>query len=212
MTVQYNPQIALVSPFVIAVYPGSFDPITLGHLDIIQRSCRLFEKVIVVVMLNPGKTPLFSIPKRLEQIRLATRHLPNVEVDSFDGLTVTYARMRQAKVLLRGLRVLSDFEKELQMAHTNKTLSDDVETFFLATSNEYSFLSSSLVKEIAKFGGPVDHLVPPTVALDIRQCFAKTLPTVTLTATETATRMELHSPMEPPRMEGPLPPMETPTE
>ncbi len=130
MTVQYNPQIVLVFPFVIAVYPGSFDPITLGHLDIIQRSCRLFEKVIVVVMLNPGKTPLFSIPKRLEQIRLATRHLPNVEVDSFDGLTVTYARMRQAKVLLRGLRVLSDFEKELQMAHTNKTLSDDVETFF----------------------------------------------------------------------------------
>lgn len=168
----------------IAVYPGSFDPITLGHLDIIERSCRLFDWVIVVVMRNPGKTPLFTIQRRMEQIRASTRHLANVEVDSFDGLTVTYARMRQAKILLRGLRVLSDFEKELQMAHTNKTLSNDIETFFLATSNEYSFLSSSLVKEIAKFGGPVDHLVPHTVALDIRQCFAKTPPSPSLTDPE----------------------------
>ncbi|MBD2001251.1 pantetheine-phosphate adenylyltransferase [Leptolyngbya sp. FACHB-541] len=161
----------------IAVYPGSFDPITLGHLDIIERGCQLFDQVIVLVSTNPNKTPLFSAQKRIEQICLTTRHLPNVEVDSFDGLTVTYAKMRKAGVLLRGLRVLSDFEKELQMAHTNKTLSDDVETVFLATSNEYSFLSSSLVKEIARFGGPVDHLVPQPVALDIHRCYAKT-PTV----------------------------------
>ncbi|NJL35794.1 MAG: pantetheine-phosphate adenylyltransferase [Leptolyngbyaceae cyanobacterium RM2_2_4] len=161
----------------IAVYPGSFDPITLGHLDIIERGCQLFEQVIVLVSTNPNKTPLFSAQKRIEQISWSTRHLPNVEVDSFDGLTVTYAKVRKAGVLLRGLRVLSDFEKELQMAHTNKTLSDDVETVFLATSNEYSFLSSSLVKEIARFGGPVDHLVPQPVALDIHQCYAKT-PTV----------------------------------
>jgi pantetheine-phosphate adenylyltransferase len=159
---------------VIAIYPGSFDPITLGHLDIIERGCYLFDQVIVVVSRNPNKKPLFSIQQRLEQIRQSTSHLPNVEVDCFDGLTVTYARMRNAGVLLRGLRVLSDFEKELQMAHTNKTLSDDIETVFLATSNEYSFLSSSLVKEISKFGGPVDHLVPPPVALDIRRCYDKT--------------------------------------
>lgn len=158
----------------IAVYPGSFDPITFGHLDVIERGCRLFDQVVVVVLQNPNKSPLFTVERRLEQITLSTRHLSNVEVDSYGGLTVTYARMRNAGVLLRGLRVLSDFEKELQMAHTNKTLSDEIETVFLATSNEYSFLSSSLVKEIAKFGGPVDHLVPQPVALDIRQCYAKT--------------------------------------
>lgn len=158
----------------IAIYPGSFDPITLGHLDIITRGCRLFEQVVVVVSHNPGKTPLFSVEQRLDQIRQCTRHLNNVEVDSFSGLTVTYARQRQAQVLLRGLRVLSDFEKELQMAHTNKTLSDDIETVFLATSTEYGFLSSSLVKEIAKFGGPVDHLVPSPVALEMHRCYAKT--------------------------------------
>lgn len=168
----------------IAIYPGSFDPITLGHLDIIERGCRLFDRVIVVVSRNPNKEPLFSIQRRLEQIRESTSHLPNVEVDSFDGLTVTYARMRNAGVLLRGLRVLSDFEKELQMAHTNKTLSDDIETVFLATSNEYSFLSSSLVKEISKFGGSVDHLVPSPVALDIHRCYDKTPLPSALTGTE----------------------------
>jgi pantetheine-phosphate adenylyltransferase len=159
---------------VIAIYPGSFDPITRGHLDIIERGCRLFEQVIVVVFRNPNKTPLFSVQQRIEQIRQSTQHLPNLEVDSFHGLTVTYAQMRKAKVLLRGLRAVSDFELELQMAHTNKTLANTIETVFLATSTEYSFLSSSNVKEIARFGGPVDHLVPPTVALDLYQCYAKT--------------------------------------
>ncbi|MDP5018321.1 pantetheine-phosphate adenylyltransferase [Anabaena sp. UHCC 0187] len=155
----------------IAIYPGSFDPITLGHLDIIQRSSRLFEQVIVAVLRNPQKIPLFTVEQRLEQIRQATKHLPNVEVDSFDGLTVEYAQMQQAQVLLRGLRAVSDFEIELQMAHTNKTLSTQIETVFLATSNEYSFLSSSVVKEIARFGGSVNHLVPPHIALDIYQCY-----------------------------------------
>jgi pantetheine-phosphate adenylyltransferase len=156
---------------VIAIYPGSFDPITLGHLDLIQRSSRLFEQVIVAVLRNPNKMPLFTVEQRLEQIRLSTKHLPNVGVDSFDGLTVEYAQMQQAQVLLRGLRAVSDFEIELQMAHTNKTLSTQIETVFLATSNEYSFLSSSVVREIARFGGSVDHLVPPHVALDIYQCY-----------------------------------------
>jgi pantetheine-phosphate adenylyltransferase len=186
---------------VIAVYPGSFDPITLGHLDIIERGCQLFDQVIVVVLQNPSKTPLFTLHHRVQQIQASTRHLANVEVDTFDGLTVTYAKMRKAGVLLRGLRVLSDFEKELQMAHTNKTLSAEVETVFLATSNEYSFLSSSLVKEIATFGGSIDHLVPPPVIQDIRRCYAKTpLPSVPNTA-EPTTVQEL-----PPEMSHPVNP------
>jgi pantetheine-phosphate adenylyltransferase len=167
---------------VIAIYPGSFDPITLGHLDIIKRGCLLFEWVIVAVLRNPNKTPLFTVEERIQQIRQCTQHLPNVEVDSFGGLTVEYARMRNAQVLLRGLRVLSDFEKELQMAHTNKTLWHEIETVFLATSNEYSFLSSSVVKEVAKFGGSIDHLVPQHVALDIYQCYAQTHPGLIQTA------------------------------
>lgn len=160
----------------IAIYPGSFDPITLGHIDIIERGCRLFERLVVAVLRNPNKTPMFTVQERLNQIRLSTSHLSNMEVDSFDGLTVSYARIRQAHVLIRGLRAISDFEAELQMAHTNKTLSSEIETVFLATSNEYSFLSSSLVKEIAKFGGSIDHLVPPHVASDVYRCQAKIHP------------------------------------
>lgn len=165
---------AFHTSLLIAIYPGSFDPITLGHLDIIERGCRLFERVIVAVLRNPNKTPLFTVQERLEQIRISTPHLPNLKVDSFDGLTVKYAQMQQAQVLLRGLRAVSDFEVELQMAHTNKTLFNEIETVFLATSTEYSFLSSSVVKEIARFGGSIDHLVPQHVALDIYRCYAKT--------------------------------------
>ena len=175
----------------IAIYPGSFDPITLGHLDLIERGCRLFEQVIVAVLRNPNKTPLFTVQERLDQIRISTAHLTNVEVASFDGLTVNYAQMRQAQVLLRGLRAVSDFEVELQMAHTNKTLSTQIETVFLATSNEYSFLSSSVVREIAKFGGSVDHLVPQHVARDIYQCYAKTHPQSTPTKTDRAEPLKL---------------------
>ena len=157
----------------IAIYPGSFDPITLGHLDIIKRGCQLFDRVIVAVLCNPNKKPLFTLDQRVQQIRECTQGLTNVEVDSFTGLTVDYAQLRQAGVLLRGLRVLSDFEKELQMAHTNHTLQDEIETVFLATSNEYSFLSSSVVKEIASLGGSVDHLVPQNVAQQTYQCYAQ---------------------------------------
>ena len=160
----------------IALYPGSFDPITFGHLDIINRGSRLFDQVIVAVLRNPQKTPLFTVQERLDQIRRCTKHLSNVKVDSFAGLTVEYAKLNDAQVLLRGLRVLSDFEKELQMSHTNQTLWNEVETVFLATSNEYSFLSSSVVKEIARFGGAVEHLVPPHSAHEIYQCYAKTHP------------------------------------
>jgi pantetheine-phosphate adenylyltransferase len=156
----------------IAIYPGSFDPITLGHLDIIERGAKLFDKVIVAVLSNPSKQPLFEVEQRIEQITRCTKHLTNIEVDSFIGLTVDYAKLRQAGVLLRGLRVLSDFEKELQMAHTNKTLQDEIETVFLATTKEYSFLSSSVVKEIAKFGGAIEHLVPESVAIDVYNIYA----------------------------------------
>ena len=151
----------------IAIYPGSFDPITLGHLDIITRGSTMFDSVIVAVLSNPSKKPLFTVEKRIAQIKQCTIDLPNVSVDSFAGLTVEYAKMKGAKILLRGLRVLSDFEKELQMAHTNKTLSEEVETVFLATAKEYSFLSSSVVKEIAQFGGEISHLVPSDIAKDI---------------------------------------------
>ncbi|PSO51116.1 MAG: pantetheine-phosphate adenylyltransferase [Cyanobacteria bacterium SW_9_44_58] len=158
----------------IAIYPGSFDPITFGHLDIIERGTQLFDHVIVAVLLNPNKEPLFPVQQRIRQIQDCTQHLSGVEVDQFAGLAVEYAKKRNAKVLLRGLRVLSDFEKELQMAHTNQTLCQGMETVFLATSNEYSFLSSSVVKEIARFGGSVEHLIPKTVAIDIYQCYAQT--------------------------------------
>ncbi len=117
---------------------------------------------------------LFPIEQRIRQIQDCTQHLPRVEVDHFSGLTVEYAKKRNAEVILRGLRVLSDFEKELQMAHTNQTLSESIETVFLATSNEYSFLSSSVVKEIARFGGSVEHLIPESVALDLYKWYNKT--------------------------------------
>ncbi|AFZ47153.1 Phosphopantetheine adenylyltransferase [Cyanobacterium stanieri PCC 7202] len=157
----------------IAIYPGSFDPITLGHLDLIQRGSILFDKVIVAVLKNPNKKPLFSLETRVKQISLCTQDIPNVEVDSFSGLTVEYAQLKQAGVLLRGLRVLSDFEQELQMAHINKTLANNVETVFLATNTEHSFVSSSVVKEIARFGGKIDHLVPGAIALDIYKALQK---------------------------------------
>jgi pantetheine-phosphate adenylyltransferase len=160
----------------LAVYPGSFDPVTLGHLDLIERGCRLFDSIIVAVARNPQKVSLFSVEQRMSLIRDCTQHIPNLEIDFFESLTVSYVASKQGGVLLRGLRVLSDFEYELQMAHTNKSLSPEIETVFLATSNEYSFLSSSLVKEIAKFGGSVAHLVPANVAIELEKCYANKLP------------------------------------
>ena len=152
----------------IAIYPGSFDPITFGHLDIIERSCQMFERLTVAVLKNPNKTSLFTVQERIEQISAVTKHITNIEVDSFSGLTVEYAKLRGAKILVRGLRAVSDFEMELQMAHTNKTLNHGIETIFLATSNEHSFLSSSVVKAIAQFGGQVEHLVPSEVSVALR--------------------------------------------
>ena len=157
-----------------ALYPGSFDPLTLGHLDLIERSARLFDSVMVAVLQNPSKQPAFSLEQRLEQIRTATAHLSGVEVGSFDGLTVDFAARSQAQVILRGLRALSDFEFELQIAHTNHSLAPQVETLFLATAVHHSFLSSSVVKEVARFGGDVRHMVPAGVAEDLTRLFNRT--------------------------------------
>ena len=159
-----------------ALYPGSFDPLTLGHLDLIERSARLFDSVMVAVLQNPSKQPAFSLEERLEQIRRATAHLNGVEVGSFDGLTVDFAARSQAQVILRGLRALSDFEFELQIAHTNHSLAPHVETLFLATAVHHSFLSSSVVKEVARFGGDVRHMVPSGVADDLARLFNRSFP------------------------------------
>ncbi|MFM1811108.1 MAG: pantetheine-phosphate adenylyltransferase [Cyanobacteriota bacterium] len=159
-----------------ALYPGSFDPLTLGHLDLIERASALFDQVVVAVLQNPSKTPAFSLETRLAQISAATVHLPNVEVGSFDGLTVQYARVCRAQVILRGLRALSDFEFELQIAHTNKSLDPSIETVFLATATQHSFLSSSVVKEVARFGGDVRHMVPTGVASDLVRLLNRTSP------------------------------------
>ncbi|MFZ9464340.1 MAG: pantetheine-phosphate adenylyltransferase [Synechococcaceae bacterium WB4_1_0192] len=159
-----------------ALYPGSFDPLTLGHLDLIERSALLFDRLVVAVLRNPGKNPCFSVDERLEQIRAATAHLDNVEAAAFDGLTVAFAQQCGASVILRGLRALSDFEYELQIAHTNKSLAPQLETLFMATATRHSFLSSSVVKEVARFGGSVSHMVPLGVAEDLARLFNRSSP------------------------------------
>ncbi|KZO01567.1 pantetheine-phosphate adenylyltransferase [Pseudobacillus badius] len=147
----------------IAVCPGSFDPITNGHLDIIQRGAKIFDKVYVVVLSNSSKKPLFSVEERKELISEVTTHLPNVEVDSYNGLLVDYAKERDAKAILRGLRAVSDFEYEMQITSMNRVLDENLETFFMMTNSQYSFLSSSIVKEVAKYEADISDLVPPAV-------------------------------------------------
>ena len=147
----------------IAVCPGSFDPITYGHLDIITRGAKVFDKMYVVVLNNSSKKPLFSVEERIELIREVTRDIPNVVVDSFQGLLVDYAKSVNAKAIIRGLRAVSDFEYEMQITSMNRVLDDEIETFFIMTNNQYSFLSSSIVKEVAKYGGDISELVPKRV-------------------------------------------------
>ena len=158
-----------------ALYPGSFDPLTLGHLDLIERGCSLFGEVVIAVLQNPGKSPTFSLDQRLEQITQATSHLQGVTVTRFNGLTVNCAREHHAQLILRGLRAMSDFEYELQIAHTNRSLDSEFETIFLSTAAHYSFLSSSVVKEVARFGGRVEHMVPSVVAEDLKRFFNSAL-------------------------------------
>lgn len=143
-----------------AICPGSFDPITNGHIDIIERAAQLFPKVVVGVLQNPNKKPLFSIDERVELIKSAVKHLPNVEVCAFRGLLVDFAQQIHGNLIVKGLRAISDFEIEFQMALNNKRMSPEIETMFMMTCNEYSFLSSSMIKELAQFGGSIHDLVP----------------------------------------------------
>jgi pantetheine-phosphate adenylyltransferase len=156
---------------VIAIYPGSFDPFTNGHLDLIERSTHLFDKLIVAILRNEEKRPLFTLEERQEMLRQVLRGYPNVEVDSFDGLLVDFAARRQASVILRGIRAISDYEYELQMALMNRRLRPQIETVFLMAGEAYSFISSRLVKEVAALGGNISGLVPPLVEERLRRKF-----------------------------------------
>ena len=146
-----------------AIYPGSFDPVTNGHIDIIERAANLFDEVIVAVSNNIEKSPMFTICERAEMLLSACNHLPNVVVDGFDGLLVRYAEEKGAIAIVKGLRALSDFEFEFEMALMNRRLENRIETVFMMTNAEYSYLSSSIIKEVARFGGPVTGLVPLVV-------------------------------------------------
>lgn len=147
-----------------AIYPGSFDPVTLGHYDIIERSSRIFDRVIVGVLCNSAKTPLFTTDERVEMLRYVTAELPNVTVLSFDGLLVDFARQQSADVIVRGLRAVTDFEYELQMAQMNRVIAPEVDTLFLTTNLKYAYLSSSMVKEVARYGGDISEFLNSRIA------------------------------------------------
>lgn len=146
------------------IYPGSFDPITYGHIDIIERASKIADKLIVAVLDNHDKNSLFSVEERLEMIKESIKNYKNIEVESFDGLLVDYAKKKNAKIVIRGLRAVTDFEYELQMAQTNRELYNEIDTVFLLTNLKYSYLSSSVVKQVASFGGDVSKFVTPFVA------------------------------------------------
>lgn len=156
----------------IAIYPGSFDPITKGHLDVLKTGAGIFDKVIIAVSKNGAKTGFLNIEQRVELIKLAVVDMPNVEVDSFEGLTINYAREKGASILLRGLRAVSDFEYEMQLSQANSALSEDIKTVFLITKPKYNFISSSTVKEIFLMGGDISKFVPSCVN-EYLQMFAK---------------------------------------
>jgi pantetheine-phosphate adenylyltransferase len=153
---------------VVAIYPGSFDPLTNGHVDIIQRGSRFFDRIVIGILLNLEKSPLFTVPERVSIAREVFREWPNVEVDTFDGLLVDYARRKGASVIVRGLRAVSDFEYEMQMALMNRRLNQDVETVFMMPAEPYTYVSSRLVKEVVALGGTVHGLVPEVVETRLR--------------------------------------------
>lgn len=153
----------------IGVYPGSFDPVTNGHLDIIERASKLFDKLIVGVGVNNNKKSLFSVEKRLEFIEVSCKGIPNVEVDSFSGLLIEFMREKNANTIVKGLRAISDFEYEFQMALMNRKLNPEIETIFMMTNSKYSYLSSSLIKEVAGFGGCVRGLIPEVVEKELHK-------------------------------------------
>ena len=152
-----------------AIYPGSFDPVTLGHLDIIRRSSRLVDHLIVGVLNNNAKMPLFSVEERVKMLEEVTKDFPNVKIIPFEGLLVEFAKQMDAKVIVRGLRAITDFEYELQMSQTNHKIEPEIETLFLTTSLEFSFLSSTTVKEVASFGGDITQFVPEVIVKKIKE-------------------------------------------
>jgi pantetheine-phosphate adenylyltransferase len=156
----------------IAVYPGSFDPVTYGHLDIIKRASQICDHLIVAVLNNTSKTSLFTLEERIALLKEVTKDLPNVEIDGFRDLLIRYMKSKNARVIIRAIRSVSDYEYELQLATLNRKLGEDVETLFMTSSPEYSYLSSSVVREIASFNGPVDELVPEVVEKALRQKFS----------------------------------------
>ncbi len=153
----------------IAVYPGSFDPVTFGHLDVIKRARKIVDLLYVAVTENPVKEPIFSVPERVELLKEVTRDIDGVKIDRFDGLLIHYANKINAEAIIRGLRAVSDFEYEFQMALTNRKLSDNIETIFMMPSESYSYLSSTMIKEIAKLGGDLSHFVPQVVIEKIKK-------------------------------------------
>ena len=164
-----NASEAVVRDRVVAIYPGSFDPITNGHLDLIDRASRLVERLIVAILSNSSKHPLFSVAERTEMLREATAGFSNVEIDSFDGLLVDYAARRNANVIVRGIRAISDYEHELQMTLMNRRLRPQIDTIFLMAGEAYSFISSKMVKEVFSLNGSVSGLVPKPVEARLRQ-------------------------------------------
>ena len=147
-----------------AVYPGSFDPVTLGHIDIIERAAEIVDELIVGVLINKGKNPLFSVQERVNMLQIVTRDMPNVTVQSFDGLLVDFLKSRDAEFVIRGLRAITDFEYELQMAQTNRIMSPNTDTIFLTTNLEYAYLNSTTVREVASYGGDISKFVPDFIA------------------------------------------------
>ena len=150
-----------------AVYPGSFDPVTKGHLDIIERAAALVDELIVGVLNNSGKTPLFSVEERVNMLIDVTRHIPNVRVESFSGLSVEFVRQCDASFIVRGLRAITDFEYELQMAQTNRSIDHGIDTLFFTTALNYAYISSTIVKEVASYGGDISGFVPPQIVNQI---------------------------------------------
>ncbi len=159
-----------------AICPGSFDPVTLGHIDIIERAARTFDEVVVAVLTNPRKAPLFTVEERLEMLREATKHIPNVTVAAAGGLLVDFARQQGCRVIVKGLRPIQDFEYEWQMGAVNRQLDENIETCFFMSRIEYAHLSSSIVRELAYFGRPTEGLVPPFTAKRLREKFGHIQP------------------------------------
>ncbi len=155
----------------IAIYPGSFDPVTYGHLDILERGLALFDKVIVAILINPQKKALFTVDERLEMLKASLEAFPNVEIDTFKGLLIDYAVQKKAQAIIRGMRAVSDFEYEFQMALMNRKLNRKIQTVFMMTELRWIFTSSSIIKEAARFGGEIDDMVPPIVSRRLKEKF-----------------------------------------